>query len=207
RILRLRDPRASGQKQSAHNLPESVFYMDYLQIRLVIVLPSPLFHVYDIRKMSKPEQTRANSLRFMTRAPACMADGAGFATASVVGRITIEYFDMTPEIQDKKYAFCHRQTIDDVDHVWPVNLLAFHPLYNTFASAGSDGTVSVWDLKLKKCLRQYPKYPDAIPSIAFNADGNRLAVGVSYTWDNGEEGARTAEKPYIHVRSLGDEVK
>ena len=42
----------------------------------------------------------------------------------------MEYFDPSPEVQDQKYAFkCHRQTIDDVDHVWPVNALAFHPVY------------------------------------------------------------------------------
>jgi cell cycle arrest protein BUB3 len=53
----------------------------------------------------------------------------GYATASVEGRIAVEYVDPAPEIQDKKYAFkCHRQTIDDVDHVWAVNALAFHPL-------------------------------------------------------------------------------
>jgi len=53
----------------------------------------------------------------------------GYATASVEGRIAVEYFDPSPEVQDKKYAFkCHRQTIDDVDHVWPVNSLAFHPV-------------------------------------------------------------------------------
>ena len=50
--------------------------------------------------------------------------------ASVEGRIAVEYFDPSPEAQEKKYAFkCHRQTIDDVDHVWPVNALAFHPVY------------------------------------------------------------------------------
>lgn len=54
---------------------------------------------------------------------------AGYATASVEGRIAVEYVDPAPEIQDKKYAFkCHRQTIDDVDHVWAVNALAFHPV-------------------------------------------------------------------------------
>jgi cell cycle arrest protein BUB3 len=53
----------------------------------------------------------------------------GYATASTEGRIAIEYFDPSPEAQEKKYAFkCHRQTIDDVDHVWPVNDLAFHPM-------------------------------------------------------------------------------
>lgn len=81
---------------------------------------------------------------------------AGYATASTEGRIAVEYFDPSPEAQEKKYAFkCHRQTIEDVDHVWPVNALAFHPIYNTFASAGSDGTVSIWDHKVKKRLRQY----------------------------------------------------
>jgi hypothetical protein len=52
----------------------------------------------------------------------------GYATASVEGRIAVEYFDPSPAAQEKKYAFkCHRQTIDEVDHVWPVNALAFHP--------------------------------------------------------------------------------
>lgn len=141
------------------------------------------------------------------------------------GRIAVEYFDPSSEAQDKKYAFkCHRQTINDVDHVWPVNALAFHPVwvwqasftllegwsshrYNTFASAGSDGTVSIWDHKLKKRLRQYPKYQAPVPSVAFNCDGTRLAVGVSYNWDEGDEGAKTAERPTVFVRTTGDEVK
>ena len=132
----------------------------------------------------------------------------GYATASTEGRIAVEYFDPSPEAQEKKYAFkCHRQTIDDVDHVWPVNALAFHPVYNTFASAGSDGTVSIWDHKVKKRLRQYQKYKTAIPSIGFNCDGTRLAVGVSYTWDEGEEGTKSAERPAVYVKKVGDEVK
>ena len=147
----------------------------------------------------------------------------------------MEYFDPSPEVQDQKYAFkCHRQMIDDVDHVWPVNALAFHPVYvplpcppcpihvlhvfmsayshplaryNTFASAGSDGTVSIWDHKVKKRLRQYPKYSGPIPSVAFNCDRTRLAVGVSYTWDEGEEGTKNVEKPAVWVCRMGDEVK
>lgn len=54
---------------------------------------------------------------------------SGYATGSVEGRIAVEYFDSGSEAQEKKYAFkCHRQTINDVDHVWPVNALAFHPV-------------------------------------------------------------------------------
>lgn len=79
--------------------------------------------------------------------------------------------------------------------------------YNTFASAGSDGTVSIWDHKLKKRLRQYPKYQAAVPSVAFNHDGTKLAIGVSYNWDEGEEGTKTAERPAVYVKTTGDEVK
>lgn len=154
---------------------------------------------------------------------------SGYATASVEGRIAVEYFDPSPEAQEKTYAFkCHRQTISEEDHVWPVNSLTFHPLYvafhpaisflpfrpfppairyNTFASAGSDGTVSIWDHHSKKRLRQYHKYNGPIPSIAFNRDGTRLAVGVSYTWDEGETGAKTAERPAVWIRNVGEEVK
>lgn len=156
-------------------------------------------------KVTSP--TSGPSIRIF-RGPLTYSFFSGYATASVEGRIAVEYFDPAPTVQEKKYAFkCHRQTIDDVDHVWPVNTLAFHPTYNTFASGGSDTTVSIWDHKVKKRLRQYTRYNAPVAALAFSADGARLAVGASYTWDAGEEGARTAERPSLFVRELGDEVK
>ncbi|KAH9957637.1 WD40 repeat-like protein [Lactifluus volemus] len=200
RTVRFWDPRAATTQQSSHQLPERVYFMDTVGHYLVVALASRLFHIFD--------QTRESSLKFLTRALACMSDGQGYATASVEGRIAVEYFDSSSAAQEKKYAFkCHRQTIDDVDHVWPVNALAFHPTYNTFASGGSDATVSIWDHKVKKRLRQYPRYNAPIAAMAFSADDARLAVGASYTWDAGEEGARTAERPALFVRELGEEVK
>ncbi|KAN0136648.1 mitotic checkpoint protein BUB3.1 [Lactarius tabidus] len=120
RTVRFWDPRASTAQQSSQQLPERVYFMDTVGNRLVIALASRLFHIFDVRKMDTPEQTRESSLKFLTRALACMSDGQGYATASVEGRIAVEYFDPSPAVQEKKYAFkCHRQTIDDVDHVWP----------------------------------------------------------------------------------------
>ena len=46
-----------------------------------------------------------------------------------------------------------------------------------------------------------------MPSVAFNCDGTKLAVGVSYTWDEGDEGAKSAERPAVFIRTTGDEVK
>lgn len=60
---------------------------------------------------------------------------------------------------------------------------------------------------MKKRLRQYPKFNNPISSLAFNCDGTKLAIAVSYTWDEGETGMKTAERPMIAVRRLGDEVK
>jgi cell cycle arrest protein BUB3 len=57
----------------------------------------------------------------------------------------------------------------------------------TFVSGGSDGVVNVWDGANKKRIRQYPKYPSSISSLAFNCDGTSLAIASSYTFDEGEK--------------------
>lgn len=147
--LRFWDPRSQTADVSTHALPERVYNMDLVHHTLVVAMASRLFHIYDVRNMSEPAQTRESSLKFMTRSLACMADGQGaspvcvlsvflvstlharqgYAIGSVEGRIGVEYFDPSSEAQEKKYAFkCHRQTMEDVDHVWPVNALAFHPV-------------------------------------------------------------------------------
>jgi cell cycle arrest protein BUB3 len=47
--------------------------------------------------------------------------------SSIEGRVAVEYFDPSPEIQSKKYAFkCHRLMQNGVDVVFPVNSISFH---------------------------------------------------------------------------------
>ena len=75
--MRFWDPRASSQQQSSHEVPERVYNMDLVNHILVVAMASRLFHIYDIRKMDSPAQTRESSLKFMTRALACMSDGQG----------------------------------------------------------------------------------------------------------------------------------
>ncbi|KAK7014492.1 mitotic spindle checkpoint protein Bub3 [Paramarasmius palmivorus] len=195
RSLRFFDPRAATAQVSLHEAPERVYKMDIVNNTLVVAMASRLFNIYDVRKMDMPAQQRESSLKYMTRSVACMVTGEGYATASVEGRIAVEYFDPSDEAQQKKYAF----------------------KYNTFASAGSDGTVSVWDHKIKKRLRQYPKYDNPVSSVAFNKDGSKMAVATCYTWDEGEAGLRWTkdekgqqkerERPMIRIRKVGSEAK
>ncbi|KAK0472246.1 WD40-repeat-containing domain protein [Armillaria novae-zelandiae] len=215
RTLRLWDPRAAGGPRTRVGLPERVYHVDIVGHTLVLALASRLVRIYDTRRLGTGEgeeggyvQERESSLKYLTRSLACMANGEGYAMASTEGRIAVEYFDARPEVQVNKYAFkCHRMSVEGVDHVWPVNALAFHPTYNMFASAGSDGIVSIWDPKAKKRLRQLNKFNNAVSSVAFSCDGGRLAVASSYTWDEGEVGARTAERPALTVKKLGDDIK
>lgn len=56
-----------------------------------------------------------------------MSGLAGYTTTSIEGRVAVEFFDPSPETQAKKYAFkCHRQVIEGVDTVYPVQGLAYN---------------------------------------------------------------------------------
>jgi cell cycle arrest protein BUB3 len=61
----------------------------------------------------------------------CLVDDVdvriGYALSSIEGRVAMEYFDPSPEVQAKKYAFkCHRIQQNGIDTIYPVNAIAFH---------------------------------------------------------------------------------
>ncbi|KAJ1556320.1 hypothetical protein HK405_002010, partial [Cladochytrium tenue] len=128
------------------------------------------------------------SSKFMTRVLRCMPNGEGYATGSIEGRIAVEFFDESPEVQAKKYAFkCHREKQEGIDTVYPVNAIAFHPVHGTFASGGGDGVVNMWDGNHRKRIKALPRYPTSIASLSFSCDGEYLAVASSYTYEEGEK--------------------
>jgi cell cycle arrest protein BUB3 len=51
--------------------------MDAVGKTLVVAMGGRKINIYDIRKMDKATQERESSLRFMTRALACMPSGEG----------------------------------------------------------------------------------------------------------------------------------
>lgn len=47
--------------------------------------------------------------------------------SSIEGRVAVEYFDPSLEIQKKKYAFkCHRVKTEGIEYIYPVNAISFH---------------------------------------------------------------------------------
>ncbi|KAJ4461836.1 putative Mitotic checkpoint protein BUB3.1 [Paratrimastix pyriformis] len=186
RSLKIWDYRAKGAV-SKHDLPEKVFTMTISGDRVVVGTAGRHILIYDLRQMSEPEQSRESSLKYQTRAIKAFPDGTGYALSSIEGRVAIEFFDPSPASQARKYAFkCHRVNQDGVDHVYPVNALAFHPQYGTFATGGCDAVVNIWDPVNKKRLCQFQRFPTSISSCAFSNDGSLLAIASSYTFEQGD---------------------
>ncbi|KAI8628308.1 WD40-repeat-containing domain protein [Xylariaceae sp. FL1651] len=187
--------------------------------KLIVAMTSRLVHIYDLSALASgvssqtapsPWQQRESSLKFLTRAVAAMPSDAGYATSSIEGRVAVEFFDASAESQARKYAFkCHRQNQPApdgaaTDVVYPVNALAFHPAYGTFASGGGDATVALWDADAKRRMKVYQKFPESVAALAFSADGRYLAVGVSPGFETGMEDYCGEGRTKILVRELGE---
>lgn len=189
-------------------------------------MASRALHIYDLQALGlvssqaaeqppkpnilevEPWQRRESSLKFMTRAVACMPDDAGYASSSIEGRVAVEWFDPSGTSQARKYAFkCHRQPSpsgDGVDIVYPVNALAFHPIHGTFASGGGDGIVALWDGIAKRRIKQYQRYPASIAALAFSSDGRSLAVASCPGFEDGKEDVLAEGQTKIFLRTLAE---
>jgi cell cycle arrest protein BUB3 len=185
--------------------------------KVVVAMTARLVHIYDLDAALaaiasgagdlQPWQQRESSLKFLTRAVACMPNDAGYATSSIEGRVAVEWFEDSAESQARKYAFkCHRQAAPDGDGdiVYPVNALAFHPVHGTFASGGGDGTVALWDAEAKRRLKQYQKFLGSIAAAAFSADGRLLAAGVCPGFETGQEDYSGEGQTKLVIRRLGE---
>ncbi|WFD34830.1 mitotic spindle checkpoint protein Bub3 [Malassezia cuniculi] len=218
--LKLWDPHVeSSFLRATIPLPAKVFAMDTTSVhlprgaavdapsRLVVAMAQRHIHVFDMRALRDAldrgagaeayaaEQKRESALKFMLRDVRCMPNGTGFATSSVEGRIAVEFFD--PRDAENKYAFkCHRKEVDGVDVVYPINAMAFHPVYGTFASAGGDAHLALWDPVAKKRIRQFA-YPSPLSAVTFNAAGDLMVVA------SGAENIEDAHHPGPDAGEVG----
>ncbi|KAI9168547.1 mitotic spindle checkpoint protein Bub3 [Blastocladiella emersonii ATCC 22665] len=210
--LRCWDPRSHRAAQT-HVLPGKVFALDATKRGAPTPLLVAATHtgrvlVYDRRRLGggAAVQDRESSLRYQTRDLVCTPDGEGYAMSSTEGRIAVEFFDPSPASQSRRFAFkCHRQTRGGTEYVYPVNALAFHPVHTmTFASAGADGVVGIWDGTAKKRLRALARQPTSTSSVAFSPAGDVLVAAVSYTYEEGERAHPPPPPDAIVIRRIAD---
>lgn len=206
------------------NLSNKPFSLSVSPSKLVVAMANRAVSIYDLAKLAtecrnsanalqarldiEPWQRRESSLKFMTRAIDCMPNDEGYASSSIEGRVAVEWFDPSNDSQARKYAFkCHRQPVDDVDVVYPVNSIAFHPVHGTFATGGGDGVVAIWDAIAKRRIRIYPRLASSVAAMSFSSDGKILATAISPGFEDGKD--EIAEGSIaILIRELGEnEVK
>eukprot|EP00551_Chaetoceros_affinis_P006818 CAMPEP_0203678898 /NCGR_PEP_ID=MMETSP0090-20130426/33672_1 /ASSEMBLY_ACC=CAM_ASM_001088 /TAXON_ID=426623 /ORGANISM="Chaetoceros affinis, Strain CCMP159" /LENGTH=405 /DNA_ID=CAMNT_0050546341 /DNA_START=63 /DNA_END=1280 /DNA_ORIENTATION=- len=212
-------------KPAAHiELPNKAFSMDVdpsTGTRLVIATAGRRTCFIDVRMMKSTQENttaddaaagkivenveltldRESTLKYQTRVCRFFPNGTGIAVGSIEGRVAIEFLDdlgIASPNGMKKYAFkCHRVN----DAVYPVNAIAFHRSYGTFATGGCDGTVLTWDGLHKKKLSSLYKFPTSISAMCFSCDGSELAIASSYTF---EEGERDHPRDEIYIRKILD---
>ncbi|TVY55093.1 Mitotic checkpoint protein BUB3.2 [Lachnellula cervina] len=219
--LHFHDLKHPEKEPATIKLPAKPHSLSITASKLVVAMASRLVYIYELQSTLmlasqangattelQPWQQRESSLKFMTRAVACMPNDDGYASSSIEGRVAVEWFDPSPESQARKYAFkCHRQpdtSGDGTDIVYPVNALAFHPVHGTFASGGGDGVVALWDANAKRRIRQYQKYPTSVAALGFSSDGKYLAVGVCPGFENDQEDYSGEGVTKIYIRELGE---
>lgn len=203
--VKLWDPRAPCATGS-YAQPDRVYTMAVSGNTLVVGTQGRRVLVWDLRNMSYVQQRRESSLKYQTRCIRAFPNKQGYVLSSIEGRVAVEYFDPNPEIQKKKYAFkCHRNkdSATGIEVIYPVNAIAFHSHYNTFATGGSDGHVNVWDGFHKKRLCQFHKYPTSISSLAFSPDGSYLAIASSFLYET--EDVKEMPPDNIFIRRVTDQ--
>lgn len=202
------DPRAQDPIAGSTKVKEGlkVYTMAINHNRLIVGTSARQVYIYDVRQMGQAEQFRESSLMHQTRCIRAFPNGAGYALSSIEGRVAIEFFDPSPAVQKKKYAFkCHRKPEGKMQTLFPVNAIGFHPTHGTFATGGCDGMVNVWDGENKKRICQYREYPTSIAALDFNYTGDLLAIAASYTY---EEGEKDVPPDAVFIRTVNDnEVK
>lgn len=218
--LHIHSGNENDNKSAMITLPSKPFALDVSASKLVVVMATRALYIYELKTLAEnfkqsegesnqqlslqPWQHRESSLKFMTRAVSCMPNDEGYAVSSIEGRVAVEWFDPSNDSQARKYAFkCHRQPVDDVDVVYPVNALAFHPIHGTFATGGGDAVVAIWDAVAKRRIRIYPKLGSSIAGLSFSSNGKYLITAISPGFEDGKD--ELAEGTVgILVRELGE---
>lgn len=180
----------NGNNAQIHEakLEGKIFGMDACSHLLVVATSSRQVAAYDLRNFAQPLEQKESPLKYQTRCVAVFPDLNGYALGSIEGRVALEYFSDGSAEKKKSYAFkCHRGKVDDQVLIYPVNTIAFHPTFGTFATGGCDGVINLWDGDNKKRITHLRKYPTSIAALDFNHDGSVLAIASSYTYEEGEK--------------------
>lgn len=107
--LKAWDVRSPGTPVQTGQLPAKAYTMDVVKDTLIVGCADRHVCLFDVQAFAKgqtePKEKRQSSLKFMTRALRVNPTNDAYAITSIEGRVAVEFMDLSPEVQAKKYAF------------------------------------------------------------------------------------------------------
>lgn len=203
------------------DLGKKIYTMSMTYPLLVVGLSDRIITYFNLNKLGGTgfgaEAMFESHLRYQTRRVATFPEGDGYAIGSIEGRVAIKYVDLNkqPEINPETksmvckedFAFrCHRAG-EGLSEVYPVNDIAFNPVYGTFCTGGGDGTWIIWDKDSRSRLRQgFQSNKAPLTALDYSYNGDLLAYATGYDWSKGVayEGSFT---PKINIHYCPDSDK
>lgn len=181
KTLKYWDTRQSNPVHT-QQLPERCFSLSVRHPLMVVGTADRNLIIFNLQNPQTEFKRIASPLKYQTRCVAAFPDKQGFLVGSIEGRVGVHHVEEAQ--QNKNFTFkCHRDSND----IYAVNSLNFHPIHQTFATAGSDGAFNFWDKDSKQRLKAMARSNQPIPCSTFNSDGSLYAYAVSYDWHKGAE--------------------
>ena len=196
-------------------LNERVYAADTFGPMAVITTADRAIQVYSLDQGPTEFKKFDSLLKYQHRCVSIFTDKSrnptGFAIGSIEGRVAIMYVDARNPATDNFTFKCHRSnpaTPANVQDIYAVNDIAFHPVHCTLATVGSDGRYSYWDKDGRTKLKtSEPINDQSLTCCAVDARGQLFAYASSYDWHKGHESNAQTKKNVIFLRQCFDEMK
>ncbi|PIN07756.1 Mitotic spindle checkpoint protein BUB3, WD repeat superfamily [Handroanthus impetiginosus] len=183
------------------NLGVEVESMSVSGFNLMVALKSSV-HLYDLRYLDGSVQSKEFFMDIHIKCVRSNLDLEGFAVGSVDGKVVLDYLAQSSS-KNEGYAFrCHPKDKNGKRHLVAVNDIAFSPsICGVLVTGDNEGHASIWDVLSRKRLLELPRYPNSVASLAYNHDGQLLAVASSHTYQEANE---REENPQIFMHHMDD---
>lgn len=132
---------------------------------------------FDLRAMESIQEKKQYQIRSLA------ASANTYAVGYCEGRISIESDDPSLRFAFKSH---NHKELDGTIRMYPVHAMCFHPSSGCLISGGGDGWVYFWNLKERRRIDKDFHFDTSIAAMDILPDGSRLAVGVSYCFEEGD---------------------
>ncbi|KAI7825699.1 WD40-repeat-containing domain protein [Gamsiella multidivaricata] len=159
---------------------------------MLVVAVNQEYHIFNIGVLNASAKwVIPSALTCRTRVMKLSYNGYWGAFGSVEGRVLMK--NMQDSTRDFLLMVSRNETVNPPS-IFPMNAIAFHPVYHTFVTGSSNGWVASWDqFNIKKLAEIVPAASSSslsanlgpVSALAYSCRGEYLAIATGDTFDSG----------------------